>query len=131
MSKFLNDYVKPKYVKKAKFCYMDTENFFVYIKTDNIYKDIAEDNETRFDISNYELDTSLPKEKKTEIGLIKDELSEKIITKLFGLREKRSYLMDNGSEDKKQKYKKSVSQKEKLSLKLTKTVKNKLNLITK
>ena len=71
------------------------------------------------------------KKKKTEIGLIKDELSEKIITKLFGLREKRSYLMDNGSEDKKQKYKKSVSQKEKLSLKLTKTVKNKLNLITK
>ena len=64
MSKFLNDYVKPKYVKKANFCYMDTENFFVYIKTDNIYKDIAEDNETRFDISNYELDTSLPKEKK-------------------------------------------------------------------
>ena len=43
------------------------------------------------------------------MGLIKDELSEKIITKLFGLREKRSYLMDNGSEDKKQKYKKSVS----------------------
>ena len=71
------------------------------------------------------------KKKKTEIGLIKDELSEKIITKLFGLREKRSYLMDNGSEEKKQKYKKSVSQKEKLSLKLTKTVKNKLNLITK
>ena len=28
---------------------MDTDNFIVYIKTDDIYKDIAEDVETRFD----------------------------------------------------------------------------------
>ena len=34
---------------------MDT-GFPVYIKTDVIYKDIAEDAEARFDISNYELD---------------------------------------------------------------------------
>ena len=27
--------------------------FIAYIKTDNIYKDIAEDVETRFDTSNY------------------------------------------------------------------------------
>ena len=33
---------------------MDTYSFIVYIKTDDIYKDIAEDVETRFDISNYE-----------------------------------------------------------------------------
>ena len=32
---------------------MDTVSFTVYIKTDDIYKDIAEDNETRFDTSNY------------------------------------------------------------------------------
>ena len=31
---------------------MDTDNFIVYIKTDHIYKDIAENIETRFDISN-------------------------------------------------------------------------------
>ena len=41
---------------------MDTDSFIVYIKTD-IYKDIAEDFETRFDTSNYELDNSLPKGK--------------------------------------------------------------------
>ena len=40
---------------------MDTESFIVYIKTDDIYKDIAEDAETRFDVSNYELDRPLPK----------------------------------------------------------------------
>ena len=34
---------------------MDTDSFIVYIKTDDIHKDIAEDVETRIDISNYEL----------------------------------------------------------------------------
>ena len=43
------DYVKPKHGEKPKLCYMDTDSFFVYIKTDYIYKDIAEDFETRFD----------------------------------------------------------------------------------
>ena len=38
---------------------MDTEKFIVYTKTDDIYGDIAEDNETRFDTSNYELDRQL------------------------------------------------------------------------
>ena len=55
MHKFCFAYVKPKYGKKAKLCYMDTESFIAYIKTDEIYKDIAEDNETRFETLNYEL----------------------------------------------------------------------------
>ena len=41
-------------------------SFIVYIKTDDIYKDIAEDVETRFDTSKYELDRSLKKEKITK-----------------------------------------------------------------
>ena len=57
------DYVKPKYGEKAKLCYMDTDSFTVYIKTGDIYKDIAEDVETRFDTSNNELDRPLPKGK--------------------------------------------------------------------
>ena len=36
------DYVKPKYGEKAKLCYVDRDTFMVYIKTDDIYKDIAE-----------------------------------------------------------------------------------------
>ena len=32
---------------------MNTDSFIVCIKTDDIYKDIAEDDETRFDTSNY------------------------------------------------------------------------------
>ena len=43
---------------------MDTYAFLSYIKTDDLYKDIAEDLEVRFDTSNYELDKPLPKGKK-------------------------------------------------------------------
>ena len=53
MYKFWNDYVKPNYGEKA--FYMDTSNFVVYIKTENIYSDITKDVETRFDSSNHEL----------------------------------------------------------------------------
>ena len=58
---------------------MDTNSFIAHVKTDDIYKDIAEDLETRFDTSNFELDRQLPKEKnKKLIGLIKDILSGQI-----------------------------------------------------
>ena len=60
-------YVKPKFCKKAKLCYMDTDSFIVNIKTDDIYKDIAEDVETRFDALNYELDRLLPKGKNKKV----------------------------------------------------------------
>ena len=41
---------------------MDTDSFLVYIKTDDIYKEIA-DVETRFDTLNFELDRLLQKGK--------------------------------------------------------------------
>ena len=45
-----------------------------YIKTDDIYKKIPEDVETRFDTSNYELHRPLPKGKNEKvIGLMTDE----------------------------------------------------------
>ena len=61
MYKFWYDLVKPKYGEKAKLCNMDTDSFIVYIKNIYIYKDIAEDVETRFDTSDYELERLLPK----------------------------------------------------------------------
>ena len=39
---------------------MNTDSFMVYIKTNDIYKDIAVDVETRYATSNYELDRPLP-----------------------------------------------------------------------
>ena len=78
---------------------------------DDTYKDIVEDVEIRFDTSNYELDRSLLKgNNKKVIGLMKDELHGKILVKLVGLRAKSySYLINDVSEDKKQKAQKSVS----------------------
>ena len=63
MNEFWYDYVKTKYDKKVKLCNIDTDSVIVYIKTDDIYEDIAEDAEIRFDTSNYELYRPLPKGK--------------------------------------------------------------------
>ena len=63
MYKFWYDYAKPKYGENAKLCYMDTGSFIVHVKTEDIYKDNAEDAETRFDTSNFELDRHCLKEK--------------------------------------------------------------------
>ena len=63
MYEFLYDYVKPKHGENTKLCYMDTDSFIVHVKADDIYKDLVEDGETRFDFSNFEKDRPLPKEK--------------------------------------------------------------------
>ena len=55
MYEFWYYYIKPIYGEKSKLFYMDTDSFIVYMKTNYIYKDIAEDFETRFDASSYEL----------------------------------------------------------------------------
>ena len=59
MYKFWYDCVKLKYDKKAKLCYMDTDSYLTYKKTDDIYKDIVEGDETIFCTSNYELNRPL------------------------------------------------------------------------
>ena len=84
---------------------MDTDNFIVHVKTDDIYKDITEDVETRFDASNFETGKPLPKGKnKKVIGLMKDELGRQIMKEIVGLRTKTySYLKENNNEDKKAK----------------------------
>ena len=52
----------------------------MHIKTDNIYKNIAENVASRFDTSDYETDRPLPMEKNERfIGLMKDELGGQII----------------------------------------------------
>ena len=86
-------------------CYINTDSFNVYIKTVDIYKNIAKDVKTRFDTSNYELNRPLSKGKnKKVVGLMKDKLSGKIMTTFVGLRPKTyNYLIDDGSKDKKAK----------------------------
>ena len=54
--------MKPSW--KTKNCVIWIQNFIVYIKTDDIYEDIAEDVETRSGTWNWELDEPLPNGKK-------------------------------------------------------------------
>ena len=60
MYEFWYDYMKPKYNNNVKLCYMDTNSFIMDIKTNDFYKDIANDVENRFDTSNYEVNRPLP-----------------------------------------------------------------------
>ena len=105
MYEFWYDYMKPKYGNDVKLCYMDTDSFVMNIKNNDFYKDIANDAESSFDTSNYEVNRPLPTGKnKKVIGLMKDELGGKIITEFVTLRPKTySYLTDDGKEDKKAK----------------------------
>ena len=70
--------LEPEYCGRAKLCYMDTDSFIVYIKTNDCYVDVTKDVETKFGTSNCELKRSLPRRKSESIvGLMKDELNKK------------------------------------------------------
>ena len=74
--------MKPKYGNNVKLCYVDTDSFIMNIKTEDFYKDIAND-------------------VVIAIGLMKDELGGKIITEFVTLRPKTySYLTDDCKEAK-------------------------------
>ena len=107
IDEFWYDYIKPKYGDRAKLCYADTDSFVTFIKTEDFYKEIANDVERWFDTSNYDENNERPlpigKNKKI-IGLSKDESGGKIMTEFVALRTKTySYLMEDGSEYKRNK----------------------------
>ena len=87
----------------------------------------------------YELEILLPKGKKKKvIGLMNDELGRKFMTKFVGLRTKTyTYLVDDGSEDKKAKDTKKCVIKRKLKFQNYKNcleasqLKNKINYLEK
>ena len=107
MYEFWYNYIKPKYEDKARLCYVDTDSFVIYIKTENFYKDIANDVDRWFDRSNYDENDERPLpigKNKEVIRLFKDELSRKIMAEFVALRAKAyAYLMEDGSEHKKAK----------------------------
>ena len=105
MYEFWYDYMKPKYNDNVRLCYMDTDSFIMNIKTNDFYKDISDDVDNIFYVSNYEVKRPLPigKNKKV-IGLMKDELGGESIMEFIALRPKTySYLTDNDKIDKKAK----------------------------
>ena len=117
MYEFWYEYINPKYEDRANLCYIDTNTFIIYIKTEDFFEDISNDVEGWFDTSNYDKNDKRPlpigKNKKVP-GLFKDELGGKIIAEFVGLRPKTfAYLMDDGSEHKKGKGTKSCVIKQK------------------
>ena len=60
MHEFWYDSIKPKYQDKAKLRYMDTGSFIIYIKTEDFYKDIANNVKNWFDTSNYDENDTRP-----------------------------------------------------------------------
>ena len=53
MYQFWYDYI-------TRLCYMDTDSFIIRIKTEDVYKDIANDVKKRFDTSNHTIMRPLP-----------------------------------------------------------------------
>ena len=91
MYKFWYDYIKLKYGYRGRLCYMDTDSFVIYIKTEDSYKDIANAVEEWFDTSKYDKNDKRPppigKNEKV-IGKFKDELDGKILKEFVALRAK-------------------------------------------
>ena len=106
MYEFHYDYMLPNYGENLKLCYMDTDSFVYDIKTEDFYKDIAGDVETRVDTSGYVDNRPSSKmlpigKNKKVIGLMKDELGGEIMKEFVSLRPRMySYRVGN-SEPKK------------------------------
>ena len=88
MFDFHYDYIRKKYQNKAELLFTDTDSLMYEIRTEDFYKDIAQDIESKFDTSDY------PKEhpsgiltgvNKKVIGMFKDEVAGKQITHFIGL----------------------------------------------
>ena len=81
---------------------MDTDSFIMNVKTEDFYKDIANDVEKRYDTSSYKCERLLPMGKnKKVIGLMKYELGGKIMKEFVALRPKcYSYIMSDAKVDK-------------------------------
>ena len=80
---------------------MDTDSLIYNIKTEDFYKDIAEDVPARFDMSAYNPNQPLPVGlNKKVIGLMKDELGGEIMREFVTLRPK-MYVYKTGSAESK------------------------------
>ena len=102
MYKFHYNYMKPKYGKKRRLCYMDTDSLVYDIETGDFYEDIASNVKARFNMNGYSKDRALPIGVNIKvIGLMKKELGGRIMTEFVALRLKLyTYIMLRGSEDK-------------------------------
>ena len=92
MFDFHYNYIQRKYsYKRAKLLFTDTDSLMYQINTDDFYADISEDVRIKFDTSDYPPDHKsgiLTGVNKKVIGMFKDEVGGKQITKFVGLKPK-------------------------------------------
>ena len=91
MYDFHHNYIRPKYVQKAKLLYTDTDSLIYEIETKDFFKDISSDVKQKFDTSDYpkEHPSGIPTGvNKKVLGMFKDEASGEIIQEFVGLRAK-------------------------------------------
>ena len=103
MYEFWYDYLKPKYGDNVKLCYTDTDSFIIHVKTEDFYKDIANDVNKWFDTSKYKKGDNIPLPigiNEDLLGKFKDELKGRIMTELVALRAKTyAHLIDGYDDD--------------------------------
>ena len=93
MFNFHYNYIQKKYKDRAELLFTDTDSLMYQIYTDDFYKDISHDIETKFDTSDYPPNHPsgiLTGVNKKVIGMFKDEVAGKQITYFVGLRPKLS-----------------------------------------
>ena len=91
MFDFHYNYIKKKYKHKAELLFTDTDSLMFHIHTDDFYKDMYYDVIQKLDTSDYPTDhpSGIPTGvNKKVIGMFKDEVAGKQITRFVGLRPK-------------------------------------------
>ena len=91
MFNFHYNYIRKKYNDAAELMFTDTDSLLYLIHTDDFYRDITHDIETKFDTSDYPpnhpsgIKTGVNKK---VVGMLKDEVAGRQITHFVGLRPK-------------------------------------------
>ena len=115
---FHYNYIIPKFGKKQKLLFTDTDSLCYEIETEDFFADIAGDAKELFDTSNFDKNhpSGIQGKNKKVPGMMKDEAGGKIIEEFVGLRSKLySYKMFEGKEEKKCKGIKKVVVKKQIS----------------
>ena len=115
---FHYNYIIPKFGKKQKLLFTDTDSLCYEIETEDFFADIAGDVKELFDTSNFDKNhpSGIQGKNKKVPGMMKDEAGGKIIEEFVGLRsELYSYKMFEGKEEKKCKGIKKVVVKKQIS----------------
>ena len=96
MYEFWCGYITPKYQSNAILCYMDTDSSIIHTKTEDFYKDIADDIKKDMIHQIMKLIDHYQKEWIKKSDWIKDKLGVKIITEFVALTPKTySYVTDD------------------------------------